>query len=318
VDDSSGGERHSSTLRRYLADPCLVEIEGRFWLYPTTDGFPEWSSSSFRAYSSDNLVDWQDHGTVLELGTDVAWATTRAWAPAVIAHRGRYYLYFSADRNIGVAVGETPAGPFRDLGRPLVPADAYPGQMIDPAVFVDLDGTPFLYWGNGTAYGVQLNADMTSFNSRDVVCWHPGEFCEAAWVHSEDGVYYLTWSEGDTRSEDYRLAYATGSSALGPWRERGRLLGKRPELGIFATGHHSIAQDPVTCEWYIAYHRFALNGGDGFHREVVIDRLHHGPLSTLTTTPTLRGVGRSPEIAGLIGLIGPLGTGVITPGAAPG
>jgi beta-xylosidase len=315
VVDLSAGPLTSSTLEHFLADPCLVEFDGRFWLYPTTDGLPAWSSHSFRAYSSDDLVSWIDHGTVLQLGTDVAWASARAWAPAVVASHGRYYLYFSADHNIGVAVGETPAGPFRDLGRPLVPAGAYPGQMIDPAVFVDLDGTPYLYWGNGMAYGVPLNADMTSFNSQDVVSWHPGEFCEAAWVHWENGVYYLTWSESDTRSEDYRVAYATGSSPLGPWRERGGLLGKRPEMGIFATGHHSIAQDPVTCEWYIAYHRFALNGGDGFHREVVIDRLHHSPFFTLTTTPTLRGVARSPEIADLIG---PLGTGVITPGAAPG
>jgi hypothetical protein len=51
------------------------------------------------------------------------------------------------------------------------------------------------------------------------------------------------------------------------------ILSKDPALGILGTGHHSVVQVPNTDDWYIAYHRFAIPGGDGTHRETTIDRL---------------------------------------------
>lgn len=288
--DSSGP---TSVLDGLFADPCLVVFDGRFYLFPTTDGHADWGGTTFTAHSSDDLVHWQDHGPILTLGVDVRWASAHAWAPAMVRRDGRYYFYFSADKNIGVAVADHPLGPFRDLGRPLVAAGEYPGQMIDPSVFFDVDGTGYLIWGSGQAYLAPLNADLVSFDRGQVMTWKPGQFREAGWIHRNADVYYLTWSENDTREEDYRVAYATGPSPRGPWTERGILLSKRPAEGILATGHHSIAQDGRTDEWYIAYHRFALRGGDGYHREVVVDRLTHRPDGTLEpVVPTRSGVTR--------------------------
>jgi beta-xylosidase len=174
-----------------------------------------------------------------------------------------------------------------------VAAGSYEWQMIDPSVFFDVDGAAYLYWGSGNAYGVRLGEDMVSFDAGQVVTWKPGNYREAAWVHHHAGVYYLSWSENDTREEDYRVAYATGPGPLGPWTERGILLARQPGDGILGTGHHSIAQDPDTGSWYIAYHRFAMRGGNGYHREVIIDRLVHRRDGTLApVTPTLRGVAR--------------------------
>ena len=87
------------------------------------------------------------------------------------------------------------------------------------------------------------------------------------------GTSYLSWSIDDTRSENYRVGYATASSPEGPFTSRGEILTEDLALGIKGPGHHSIIQIPGTDEWYIAYHRFAIPGGDGMHREVTIDRL---------------------------------------------
>ena len=89
------------------------------------------------------------------------------------------------------------------------------------------------------------------------------------------------WSEDDTRSPNYRVRYATSSSPTGPLDipENNLILEKRPEEGIYGTGHNSVIRVPETDEWYIVYHRFSRpNGilmGDaaGYHREVCIDKL---------------------------------------------
>nr|WP_286259802.1 family 43 glycosylhydrolase [Streptomyces graminofaciens] len=277
------------------ADPNIQEFGGRYYVYPTTDGVEHWGSTTFKVYSSDDLVSWQDHGVVLDLETDVDWADGYAWAPAAGERDGRYYFYFCADQQIGVAVADSPTGPFRDaLGRPLIARDDYDGQMIDPAVFKDDDGTAYLYWGNGDAYGVPLNEDMVSFDPALVRQFTPADFREGAFVIKRRGVYYFMWSEDDTRSENYRVAYATGPSPLGPWTERGVILRKRPEYGILGTGHHSVVNVPGTDDWYIVYHRFAIPGpggrprGDGMHREAALDRLEFGPGGSIVpVVPTL-------------------------------
>jgi len=271
---STNGEvPEPSPVAGFFADPNLVVIDGRFVLYPTTDGSENWAATSFSAFSSPDLVSWKDHGVILALDTHVDWAKDEAWAPA-IAHRGdTYFLYFTAESNIGVATATTPFGPFVDLGHPLVADGEFSGRAIDPSVFVDDDGATYLYWGNGEAHVVELNPDMTSFDPSKVVTWTPTEFREAPWVHKRLGIYYLSWSVDDTRSADYRVRYATGASPYGPWTDRGVLLEKVPERGILATGHHSIANVPGTDDWIIAYHRFAIPDGDGFHREIAFDHL---------------------------------------------
>lgn len=257
------------------ADPHLVVCQGRYFIYPTTDGSDGWASTSFRAFSSDDLTTWVDHGDVFSVADETRWAQGHAWAPAVVEKEGFFYLYYTADDNIGVARGASPVGPFIDLGRPLVSEGTFEGRAIDPSVFTDDDGTAYLLWGNTTANIVPLADDMMSFDPDRVTSFAPTGFREAAWIHKRAGVYYLSWSENDTRDAEYRVRYATGPSALGPWSDQGVLVEQRPEHGVFATGHHSIAAVPGTDDWLIAYHRFAVPDGSGYRREVVLDVLHH-------------------------------------------
>lgn len=266
-----------SPIAGYFADPNIDVVDGRYLVLATTDGSPEWGSTAFRAFTSSDLRTWQDHGEVFDVRF-AAWASGHAWAPAYAQANGKHYLYFTADRgSIGVAVADGPTGPYIDSGRPLVAPGDFDGVAIDPAVFMDTDGTAYLYWGNGTAHGVRLAPDMLSFAPADVVSWVPENFREAAWVHRRGTDYFLSWSVEDTRSEDYQVHYSTGAGPLGPWHYQGVLLRKNVERGILATGHHSITAVPGTDHWVIAYHRFALPEGNGYHRELRFDRLHHGP-----------------------------------------
>jgi beta-xylosidase len=179
------------------------------------------------------------------------------------------------------------------LGAPLIAANPSGGQAIDPAVFTDGDGQSYLYWGNGNAYVVPLNADMVSFDSARIkrISGLDG-FREGLFMSKRGGVYHLTWSIDDTGSENYRVGYATATSAmLDGLVNRGVILEKDPSLGVLGTGHHSIVQVPGTDDWYIAYHRFAIPGGDGTHREVTIDRLRFNSDGTIAkVVPTLGSV----------------------------
>ncbi|WP_371647823.1 family 43 glycosylhydrolase [Streptomyces mirabilis] len=284
----------SPVLPGLNADPDVHYLDGQYWIYPTTDGYAGWSGTSFKAYSSKDLVHWRDHGVILDLGPDVSWADKNAWAPAIAERDGKYYFYFCAEQQIGVAVADSPAGPFKDaLGRPLVAKGQFTGQMIDPAVFTDDDGQSYLYWGNGHGYVVPLSADMVSFDASQVRDITQPDFREGSFVVKRRGTYYFMWSEDDTRSENYHVAYATGPSPLGPWTKRGTILSKRPEYGIKGTGHHSVVNVPGTDDWYIVYHRFALNGpgkagGDGTHRETTVDRMEFAADGTIEpVVPTL-------------------------------
>jgi hypothetical protein len=281
--------RRSPVIKGLYADPNIAYLNGRYYLYPTTDGYNGWSGSRFKAFSSTDLVNWTDHGTILDLGPQISWADDRAWAPTIAVRNNRYYFYFSAATNIGVATSSSPTGPFTDpLGRPLVPAGFRSGQMIDPHAFTDTDGQSYLYWGNGSAYAVPLNADMISFDATRVRSFSLPDFREAPFVFKRNATYYLTYSVDDTGSENYHVEYATGSTPLGPWTHRGTILAKNLSLGIKGPAHQSVVKAPDSDTWYIAYHRFAIPAGNGTNREVTIDPLRFNADGTIQpVVPTL-------------------------------
>ncbi|NGY64743.1 family 43 glycosylhydrolase [Lentzea sp. NEAU-D13] len=286
-------EMRSPVLPGLNADPNIIAFGDTYYIYATTDGFDGWSGTKFSAWSSKNLVDWKDEGVILDLGPDVSWADSRAWAPTIAERNGKYYFYFCAEAKIGVAVSDSPTGPFVDSGQPLIAKNpSGGGQAIDPAVFIDKSGQPYLYWGNGEAYVVPLNADMVSYDPAKITRINGLDgFREGLFMVERKGTYYLSWSIDDTRSEDYRVGYATASSPLGPFTNRGLILQKDPKLGVLGTGHSSMLQVPGTDDWYLVYHRFAIPGGDGMHRETTIDRLKFNRDGTMApVVPTLESV----------------------------
>ncbi|MBJ6144211.1 family 43 glycosylhydrolase [Hymenobacter sp. BT559] len=256
------------------ADPHIAAFGDTYYLYPTTDGIEGWGAKSFSAWSSKDLKTWKKEGVILDLPRDLTWANRNAWAPAMATKNGKYYFYYTAAQCVGVAVADSPTGPFKDpIGKPLVAKDVYRGQAIDPMVFVDDDGSAYLYWGQGQCHVVKLNADMTSYDPATVVEFKPEGYNEGPFVLKRQGKYYLMWSEYDTRDPRYSVAYATSSSPMGPWVKASGppvLHGRGPVKGA---GHHSVVQVPGTDQWFIAYHRFIIPGGDGFNRETCVSAM---------------------------------------------
>ena len=261
------------------ADPHIAVFDGTFYIYPTTDGTEGWRSTSFRTWSSRDLVNWTDEGVILDLPRDLTWADLHAWAPAIATKDGKYYYYYSAAQNVGVGVADRPEGPFRDpLGKPLVAKTDFPRmQAIDPMVFVDDDGSAYLYWGQGRCKAVKLNDDMISFDMAAVRDITPPGYNEGPFVHRRNGTYYLSWSEYDTRDPRYSVAYGTGDSPLGPFTKAAENPILRQRGPVKGAGHHSIVQIPGRDEWVIAYHRFRIPDGNGYNRETCLSPMRHAP-----------------------------------------
>lgn len=271
-------------IKGFYADPDIACFGGRYYIYPTTDGGKEWDSTYFKAFSSPDLKRWTDEGTILDF-KDVPWTGGKyAWAPAICEYKGKYYFYYTGNGNIGVAVSDTPTGRFKDIGRPLIKQGTYAGVSIDPDVFIDDDGSAYLYWGNGHMYAARLGEDMISLLGEPVDITPPN-FREGTCVFKRKGIYYFTWCEDDTRSPDYHVRYGKGTSPIEKPDGNTVLLHRKnaEDSRIRGTGHHAILNVPNTDEWYICYHRFnAEKYGDitdysteaGNHRELCLDRLY--------------------------------------------
>lgn len=283
-------EMKSPLLPGFYADPNIAEFDGTYYLYATTDGFPGWGGKDFYVWKSTDLVDWERSAepflTLDGANGNVPWATGNAWAPTIIERGGKYYFYFSGHnptynrKTIGVAVADSPEGPFTAQPSAMILNNeaVTSGQAIDPAAFKDpVTGKHYLFWGNGSPVYAELSDDMLSIKPGTIKAISGlTSFREGTFLNFRDGLYHLTYSIDDTGSPNYRVGYATSTSIDGPWTYRGVILEKDASQGILGTGHSSIVQVPGTDEWYIAYHRFGMPGGDGTHRETTIDRLTFG------------------------------------------
>jgi len=309
---------HNRALDGFYADPDVLYSEktGKYYIYPTSDGFYNWGGYYFKTFSSENLVDWKDEGIILNLREDVSWANNNAWAPCIIEKKMngeyKYFFYFCGrnndtnHQNIGVAVADNPEGPYVDSGKPLIdwkPEGINGGQEIDPDVFTDpKSGKSYLYWGNGYLAGAELNDDMTSLKMETLNIMTPDNtYREGAYVIYRDGTYYFMWSEDDTRSPNYKVRYATRKSPLGKLTipENNIVIQKDSKQEILGTGHNSAIQVPGKDEWYLVYHRMTYPKGKdmgrfaGFHREVCIDKMKFDAEGNIVEVkPTLGGIKR--------------------------
>jgi beta-xylosidase len=307
----------------YIADPSAHVFEGRIYIYPSHDiesGIAFNDNGDHFAMEDYHVVSMErpdgeavDHGVALHVA-DVPWATRQMWAPDAACKDGKYYLYFPAKRpdgifQIGVAIGDHPAGPFVPQAQPI--AGSY---SIDPAVFDD-DGAFYLYFGGIWGGQLQkyrdnvfdqafeepqagepalpprvarLSDDMTEFaeapravrildeNGDELLAGdNKRRYFEAPWLHKHEGRYYFSYSTGDT----HLLCYAIGDSPYGPFTYQGPMM--TPVIGW--TTHHSI------CEFegrsFLFYHDSSLSDGVTHLRSVKVTELHydeHGKIITIS------------------------------------
>ena len=154
----------------FTSDPAPLVVGDRLYVYTghDEDGADFFWMQEWRVYSTADMVNWTDHGSPLALES-FSWADDRAWASQCIERDGKFYWYVCAHSKlskgmaIGVAVSDSPTGPFHDaLGKPLFENGSW--DHIDPTVMIDDDGQAWLMWGNPRVYYLKLNRDMISYS----------------------------------------------------------------------------------------------------------------------------------------------------------
>lgn len=128
-------------------DPAVLKTDEGYVLIATSNDAPD----AFPMLRSANLADWTVEGFAFPEGHHPAWTLAGAkvgdfWAPEIARVGDEYWLTYTARNrdhslSIGLAKGDGPTGPWRDLGRPLLTDGA-----IDAHLFVAPDGTPTLFW----------------------------------------------------------------------------------------------------------------------------------------------------------------------------
>jgi len=271
---------------RYLADPSPLVTKDRVYIYCSNDDESPVQGSynipNVVCVSSSDMKNWTDHGSVFRASEGTKWAK-KTWAPCAIERDGKCFLYFgNGGADIGVVVGDTPIGPFKDpLGKALI-THGTPGVqpakdmwLFDPAVFIDDDGQAYIYFGgNGdnNARVAKLKRDMTSLDGEVMKMTVPN-FFEAAWVHKYKGTYYFSYST--TPRAGMRFDYLTSDKPTGGFTYRGVVSDQPP---INNNNHHA-AEFEFKGHWYHPYHNriVAKEAGipTGFRRNLAIDEFEY-------------------------------------------
>ena len=291
--------------REQIFNPYLPEYEyipdgephvfgDRVYVYGSHDRFDgkKFCMNDYVCYSADVhcLTDWRYEGVIYGRTQDprMADGTHYLWAPDVVQGKdGRYYLYYCPDdsiRSIGVAVCDTPAGKYQFLG--IVrdgagnPVGEREGDTIafDPGVFIDEDGTIYLYSGNGPrtedyigkepkgSRVMILEDDMVTIKTEpkkllpilgeSVGTGYEGhEFFEASSIRKIKGRYYfvylheLCYAVSDYPDRDFAYGGVVVSNADMPGDFGKEAIPKN----CFGNNHGGI--ECIDGRYYIFYHR---------------------------------------------------------------
>lgn len=280
-------------LQYFIPDvEAHVWADGRIYLYGSMDiaGKQQYCSGEYHVFSSDDLVNWVDHGVCFSI-EQAKWVTDQGvlYAPDCAYRNGTYYLYYCIpDGRCGVATSASPTGPFTDVG----PIEHV--TMIDPAVFIDDDGQAYLYWGQFDGVRVaKLKENMVEIDPDTItqplsVAEH--EFHEGSTVKKINGKYYFVYT--DTSRHGGRatsMGYAVSDNPMTGFKYGGVIVdnfGCDPKTW---NNHGSI--ECFNGQWYIFYHRSTHDGV--FSRHVCVEpiTIHaDGSIAEVKMTTSVGGV----------------------------
>ena len=291
------------------SDPAPMVHDGKMYVYTghDEDGADFFWMQEWRVYSTDDMVNWQDHGSPLALES-FSWADDRAWASQCIERDGKFFWYICAHSKIsngmaiGVAVSDSPTGPFRDaIGKPLFENGSW--DHIDPTVLIDDDGQAWLMWGNPQCYYLKLNRDMISYsgelgrldmteeafggpmmNKREKGKSYKDSYVEGPWLTKRNGTYQLLYAAGGVPEH---ISYSTAPSPIGPWKYAGEIMPLCDTKSF--TNHCGVAD--YKGHSYFFYHTGKLPQGGGFGRSVAVEEFKYNADGSFPTImPTDEGV----------------------------
>ncbi|MBN2684457.1 MAG: family 43 glycosylhydrolase [Pontiellaceae bacterium] len=274
----------------YTADPAPMVHNGTLYLFVghDEDNTPDerFVMHDYRCFSTTDMVNWTDHGAVLDIREVFDWSGGDANAAQCIYRNGKFYYYVSTGNTkgpggvaLGVAVSESPFGPYKDaLGHALVTNDQttygrHSWDDLDPSVFIDNDGRAFLYWGNNACYFAELNEDMISLKS-DISnvpltkeAFGP-DFEEAPWIYRRGDQYYLWYASSIPES----IHYSVAQSPTGPWKYGGEVMDKQETSG---SNHPGVIE--YKGRSYLFYQTDSLPNGIDKRRSVCIEEFKYNP-----------------------------------------
>ncbi len=289
----------------YSPDPAPMVYNNTVYMYTGDDipGYDFFYMTKWRVASSTDMVNWTDHGVQISLES-FTWARDRAWAAQCIERDGKFYWYICAqtiynDMAIGVAVSDSPTGPFKDaLGKPLVHLKTW--SEMDPTVSIDDDGQAYLYWGgNGGFNYVKLNKDMISCsgevtpvprtvetfggargprgdrNANANAQQNKDMFIEGPWFYKRNNKYYMVFAGmgkgGETQS------YSMSDGPTGPWKYQGKIM--EDIKSNSSTNHGGIIDYKGNS--YIFYHTGLLPGGGSYGRSACVEQFTYNADGTI-------------------------------------
>ena len=293
----------------FTSDPAPLVAGDRMYVYTghDEDNADFFWMQEWRVYSTSDMVNWQDHGSPLALES-FSWADDRAWASQCIERDGKYFWYICAHSKIsngmaiGVAVSDTPTGPFRDaIGKPLFENGSW--DHIDPTVMIDDDGQAWLMWGNPQCYYLKLNRDMISYSGelgrldmteeafggpmmskREKGKTYKDSYVEGPWLSKRNGVYQLLYAAGGVPEH---ISYSTAPNPTGPWTYAGEIMPLSDTKSF--TNHCGVAD--YKGHSYFFYHTGKLPKGGGFGRSVAVEEFKYNADGSFPTIlPTDEGV----------------------------
>lgn len=286
---------------KHTADPAVLVENDTLWLFAGHDAAGNQKGYVMRdwlLYSTTDMKHWTEHPSPLHIN-DFAWATSKqAYAGHVAKRNGKYYWYVSTNWcGIGVAVSDKITGPYKDaLGKPLLTnQDCFDSRhnwaCIDPAIFTDDDGTPYIIWGNGECYYARLKDNMVEIDG-DVHRINVPHFTEAPWVHKHNGKYYLTYATGWPE----KIAYAVADQIGGPYQPMGVIS---EIAGNSNTTHPAIVR--FRNQWIFFSHNGSLPDGGSYSRSVIAEPMRYDADGRILPIPaTAKGVAEMPRMGAYV------------------
>jgi GH43 family beta-xylosidase len=278
-----------------IGDPFILRVpDGKYYCYATS------ASDGFKAWSSDDLVQWKEEGYVY-LRKEDSWGVADFWAPEVVLYDGRYYMHYSArwgknqSLRIGVAVADSPTGPFTDIFNH--PMFDFGYAAIDGHILMDDDGHIYLYYARDCSeniidgrheshlYVIELNDDLASLKGEPIFLTRPEQewelrsgpewlWNEGPFVLKRNRKYYLMYSANFYAGRDYSVGYAVANDPTGPFIKASHnpiLFAAVPEIS--GPGHNSVTISPNGKELFIVYHIHTDPQKPSADRQVCIDRM---------------------------------------------
>ena len=103
------GQKVAPEQRVRLADPFILLHDGIYYAYGTHH------PRGIEYYTSNDLKKWHYGGVALHRNN--SYGERWFWAPEVYYVEGKFYMYYTAEERICVAVADSPKGPFKQTDK---------------------------------------------------------------------------------------------------------------------------------------------------------------------------------------------------------